>query len=220
MSIGIFLPITPVDAVAISFDGIPVMSDANSMVLSQSAIPSSPVKQFAFPLFATTTSKKLARFCVALASLIMSVDENFENIIVNKDVVDFIVSYLIKIYTSPVFKLDVYAKEYRSYSEYNDEDVKNLQGIYSNNSTFIDFLATQSRTSRSNLLSISGIESSKFSSLFNKMVHYKFIRINTDNVYPTDKFRKVYNLINKDFKTDIGNKVENSVGVEFINDLV
>ena len=173
-----------------------------------------------FPLFATTTSKKLARFCVALASLIMSVDESFENIIVNKDVVDFIVSYLIKIYTSPVFKLDVYAKEYRSYSEYTDEDIKNLQSIYSNNSTFIDFLSTQSRTSRSNLLSISGIESNKFSILFNKMVHYKFIRINTDNVYPTDKFRKVYNLINKDFKTDIGNKVENSVGVEFINDLV
>ena len=54
MSIGIFLPITPVDAVAISLDGMPVMPDANSMVLSQSAIPASPVKQFAFPLFTTT----------------------------------------------------------------------------------------------------------------------------------------------------------------------
>ena len=54
MSIGIFLPITPVDAVAISLDGIPVISDANWMVLSQSAIPSAPVKQLALPLFATT----------------------------------------------------------------------------------------------------------------------------------------------------------------------
>ena len=51
------------------------------------------------------------------------------------------------------------------------------------------------------------------------MVAYKFIRLNNDNVYPTNKFRKVYNLIDKNFKTDIGNKVENSSGVEFINNL-
>jgi hypothetical protein len=51
------------------------------------------------------------------------------------------------------------------------------------------------------------------------MVANKFIRLNNDNVYPTNKFRKVYNLINKDFRTDVGNKVENSSGVEFINDL-
>ena len=172
-----------------------------------------------FPLFGTTTSKKLARFCVALASLVMEVDESYENIIVTKEIVDFIVEYLISIYTSPVFKLREYALDYRSYSEYTDKDVKNLQSLYAHNSTFIDFIGTQNRTTRSNLLSISGLESAKFSPLFNKMVAYKFIRLNNDNVYPTNKFRKVYNLIDKNFKTDIGNKVENSSGVEFINNL-
>lgn len=172
-----------------------------------------------FPLFGTTTSKKLARFCVALASLIMNVDESYENIIVTKEIVDFMVDYLKEIYTSPVFKLREYALDYRAYSDYTDKDIKNLQDLYSNNSTFIDFISTQNRTTRSNLLSISGLESSKFSPLFNKMVACKFIRLNNDNVYPTNKFRKVYNLINKDFKTDIGNKVANSNGVEFINDL-
>ena len=172
-----------------------------------------------FPLFGTTTSKKLARFCVALASLVMEVDESYENIIVTKEIVDFIVEYLISIYTSPTFKLREYALDYRSYSEYTDKDVKNLQSLYAHNSTFIDFIGTQNRTTRSNLLSISGLESSKFSPLFNKMVAYKFIRLNNDNVYPTNKFRKVYNLIDKNFKTDIGNKVENSSGVEFINNL-
>ena len=172
-----------------------------------------------FPLFGTTTSKKLARFCVALASLVMNVDENYENIIVTKEIVDFMVKYLISIYTSPVFKLREYALDYRSYSDYNDKDIKNLQDLYAHNSTFIDFIATQNRTTRSNLLSISGIESNKFSPLFNKMAAYKFIRLNNDTVYPTNKFRKVYNLIDKDFKTDVGNKVANSSGVEFINDL-
>ena len=69
MSIGIFLPITPVDAVAISVDGIPVMMEANSMVLSQSSIPSWPVKQFAFPLF-TTTKDIFPPFIISLVWMI------------------------------------------------------------------------------------------------------------------------------------------------------
>lgn len=173
-----------------------------------------------FPLFGTTTSKKLARFCVALASLLMNVDDSFENIIVTKEIVDFMKDYLIKIYTSQTFKLRDYAIDYRSYSEFNDEDIKHLQDLYANNSTFIDFIGTQNKTTRSNLLSISGLDGAKFAPLFNKMVAYKFIRLNNDNVYPTDKFRKVFNRINKDFKTDIGNKVENSNGGEFITNLV
>lgn len=172
-----------------------------------------------FPLFGTTTSKKLARFCVALASLLMNVDDSYENIIVTKDIVDFMSDYLIKIYTSPVFKLRDYALDYRAYSEYNEKDIEELQRLYANNSTFIDFIGTQNRTTRGNLLSISGLDGTKFSPLFNKMVAFKFIRLNGDNVYPTNKFRKVYNLINKEFRTDLGNKVANSNGVEFINNL-
>ena len=172
-----------------------------------------------FPLFDVTTSQKLARFCVALASLVMSVDDSYENIVVTKEIVDFMTTYLTKLYSSQAFKLDKYALDYKSYSDFNEEDIKNLQSVYANNSTFIDFISTQNRTTRSNLMSISGLESSKFAPIFNKMVSYKFIRLNNDNVYPTDKFRKVYNRIDKSFKTDIGNKVANSVGVEFMNDL-
>lgn len=172
-----------------------------------------------FPLFGTTTNKKLAKFCVALASLIMNVDESYENIIVTKEIVDFMCDYLIKIYTSPVFKLREYALDYRAYSEYTDKDISDLQDLYAHNSTFIDFISTQNRTTRSNLLSISGLDSNKFAPVFNRMVAYKFIKLSGDNVYPTNKFRKVYNLIDKEFRTDIGNKVANSSGVEFINGL-
>lgn len=172
-----------------------------------------------FPLFGTTTNKKLAKFCVALASLIMNVDESYENIIVTKEIVDFMSDYLIKIYTSPVFKLREYALDYRAYSEYTDKDISDLQDLYAHNSTFIDFISTQNRTTRSNLLSISGLDSNKFAPVFNRMVAYKFIKLSGDNVYPTNKFRKVYNLIDKEFRTDIGSKVANSNGVEFINGL-
>ena len=179
-----------------------------------------------FPLFGTTTSKKLARFCVALASLLVNVDESYENIIVTKDIVDYMVKYLISIYDNPVFKLRDYAEEYREYSNCTDNDIKDLQDLYARNATLFNFLNGQSRTSRANLLSVSGLDNSKFFAIFNKLVARKFIRLNLDNVYPTDKFRKAFNRIDKSFTTDTGSMINvvdkaetNDSGVVFINDL-
>ena len=176
-----------------------------------------------FPLFGTTTSKKLARFSVALASLLVNVDDTYENIIVTKDIVDYMVKYLTSIYNNDVFKLKDYADEYREYSNCTDADVKDLQDLYARNATLFNFLNGQSRTSRSNLASVSGLEGSKFFAIFNKLVARKFIRLNLDNVYPTDKFRKAYNKIDKSFTTDTGSmintKESNDTGVVFINDL-
>ena len=161
-----------------------------------------------FPVFGTTTDKKLARFCVALASLLVNVDESYENIVVTKEIVDYMVKYLTSIYDNQVFKLKEYADEYKAYSICTDEDVAALQTLYVNNSTLLDFLSKQSSTSRSNLATVAGLENSKFYLIFNKLVALKFIRLNRDNVYPTDKFRKAFSKISKDLATDSGVLVE------------
>lgn len=150
-----------------------------------------------FPVFGTTTPKKLARFSVALASLLMRTDDDMENIIVTKDIVDYMVKFLTELYTEPSFKLDLYKEEYDSYNEYTKEDVKGLEKIYPANTILLDFLSKQSRTTRGNLKTISGLEGDRFNPVFNQLVTYKFIRINMDTVYPTEKFRKVFPLINK-----------------------
>lgn len=172
-----------------------------------------------FPLFGTTTNQKLARFCVAMSSLLMNVSDDYENVIVTKDIVDYTVEWLKSIYNNNIFRLRDYAMDYRSYSNYTPSDINNLQSIYTNNSTLIDFISTQNKTTRSNLMSISGCEVAKFAAIFNKLVGSKFIRLSGDTVYPTDKFRKVYNIINKEFRTDLGNKVENSNGLDYIEGL-
>ena len=180
-----------------------------------------------FPLFGTTTDKKLARFCVALASLLVNVDETYENIIVTKEIVDYMVDYLKKNYSSRVFKLDRYAREYRDYSNCTDEDIKCLQDLYAKNATLLNFLNSQSRTTRANLSSVSGLDNQKFSFVFNKLVAKKFIRLSMDNVYPTDKFRKAFNDIDKTFAIDTGSSLiesntevdSSNPGVVFINDL-
>ena len=174
-----------------------------------------------FPLFGTTTSKKLARFSVALASLLVNVDETYENVIVTKEIVDYMVEYLDSIYDDDVFKLKTYADEYREYSVCTDKDIKDLQELYARNATLFNFLNGQSKTTRANLSSVSGLESGKFCPIFNKLVARKFIRLSMDNVYPTDKFRKAFNRIDKKFTTDTGSLIEKDLdpgnpGVEFV----
>ena len=177
-----------------------------------------------FPLFGTTTSKKLARFCVALASLLVNVDETYENIIVTKEIVDYMVEYLTSIYADNTFKLKDYAEEYKEYSECTNKDIQDLQELYARNATLFNFLNGQSKTTRANLSSVSGLESGKFCPIFNKLVARKFIRLSMDNVYPTDKFRKAFNQIDKKFTADTGSLIdkdmeETNPGVVFINDL-
>ena len=176
-----------------------------------------------FPLFGTTTSKKLARFSVALASLLVNVDETYENIIVTKDIVDYMVKHLTKIYDDSTFKLKDYAQEYREYSVCTDKDIKDLQDLYARNATLFNFLNGQSKTTRANLSSVSGLDSGKFFPIFNKLVARKFIRLSMDNVYPTDKFRKAFNRIDRSFTADTGSLIDKDIesdsGVVFINDL-
>lgn len=150
-----------------------------------------------FPVFGTTTAKKLARFSVALASLLLETTEDYSDIVVTKEIVDYVVSFLTSIYSDTSFRLDAYKEEYDSYNEYTKEDITALEKIYPANTILLDFLSKQSRTTRSNLKTISGVEGDKFNPIFNQLVTYKFIRINMETVYPTEKFRKVYPKINK-----------------------
>lgn len=149
------------------------------------------------PIFGTTSSKKLARFSVALASLVLSTDETFTKVVVTKGIVDYIAQFLISIYSADFFKLDQVKKEWESYTVYTDQDIKIVQDIYPSNATMLEFLANQSRTTRANLQAISGKDRDGFSTIFNTLVRYRFIRINMESVYPTEKFRRVFPLANK-----------------------
>lgn len=156
-----------------------------------------------FPLFTTTTALKLARFAVAMASLLVNTDETMEQVIVSNDIVDGVVSYLIKIYDNEVFKLREYKEEYDSYSTLTSKEQAIFQSLYSKNSTVFEFLGHQSLTSRNNLQTISGLDRDGFGKVFNKLVRYKFVRLSKETVYPTQKFRLAMGAINKGFTQDV-----------------
>lgn len=171
-----------------------------------------------FPLFGVTSSLKLARFCVAMASLLMNVDESFENIVVTKEIVDYVCEFLTHVYTEPWFRLDKYKQEYDAYNTVSAEDIAELQHLYPANAVTIDFLSSTSKTSRNNLRTISGLDGDRFNPIFSNLVMKKFIRIEMDFVYPTEKFRKAYRALSKDFITTGTDHLLNSIKGETKNE--
>lgn len=149
------------------------------------------------PIFGTTTSKKLARFCVALASLLTNTDENYEKVIVTKEIVDYMVNFLEKSYKSDGFKLDSVKEEWDSFNKYTPKELEILEDIYPSNATMFEFLAKQSRSNRANLQAVSGKDRDGFNVVFNQLVRLKVIRMSSDNIYPTEKFRKMFKVMRK-----------------------
>lgn len=152
-----------------------------------------------FPIFGTTTNLKLARFSVALASLLMNTDETMEKVIVTKSIVDYMFKFLVSNYDNNTFKLREYKNEFESYAKVDSKDTKKLQELYVKNTVVLEFLEQNSRTSRMNLRTLSGLETDPFSTLFNTLVRHKFIKISGDNVTPTMKFRETMKKIDRSF---------------------
>jgi len=151
-----------------------------------------------FPLFGTTTSLKLARFSVAMASLLVNTDDTFTKVIVSKEIVNEVYRFLISIYDNEVFKLKEYREEYDSYNTITDMEIAEFQRLYGRHTTLFDFIGHQSNTSRNNLRSISGLDGDKFNPVFNALVRLKLIRISGENVFPTQKFRLAMKAVDKD----------------------
>ena len=116
-----------------------------------------------------------------------------------------------KIYDNPIFKLKEYKAEVDSYSTLAEGDVEQLELLWSNNATMLEFLSNQSGTSRNNLRVISGLETDDFSKIFNTLSMYRFVRLQGENVYPTEKFRLGMSKIDKSLRTDTGKFLKDKV---------
>lgn len=164
-----------------------------------------------FTVFSSETDKKIARMASALACMLCCTDD-YKKVYVKKEHVDYIVSFIKKLYDNNVFRLREFANEEKSYKVVVDKDTKELQNIYPKNVTFIDFLANVSKVNRNELQTVSGLNKDEFNKIFNLLVSRKFIKIAKDQVTPTIKFRNTYRIIDKSFNlSDVVIDSENNV---------
>lgn len=175
-----------------------VINDEVGSYIFEKSIELNNIFECSFTVFGSETDKKIARMSAALACMLCSTND-YKNVIVTKEHVDFIVSFLMHIYDNNVFRLREFANEEKSYNLVVESDTKELEKIYPNNVTFIDFLANTSKVNRNELMTVSGLGKDDFSKIFNLLVARKFIKLNRDLVAPTVKFRNTYRVMNKSF---------------------
>lgn len=153
-------------------------------------------------IFGTEAWKKITRLAIAVAGYVISTDDTYENIIVQKEHVDFAVNFFKEIYDNSTFKLKEYAEHERKYSEIDDEGVAFLQSIYDSAPMLVLHLEQEASTTRIVLQSATGLTHDELSKPLNELAKGLFIQFQGYDIVPTERFRLGIARINK--KTHLG----------------
>lgn len=155
-------------------------------------------------IFGTEAWMKVARIAVASAIMLVSTDDNFENVVVKKEHIDWAASFLVRIYDNNVFKLHEFVGEQRKYSEVDDDLVKELQELYLNNATLFNFLEMSSGVPRAVLRDVSGKSNEDFSVVLNEMSRLYLFRWSGSMIIPSERLRKGLAKINRNIRMKEG----------------
>lgn len=148
-------------------------------------------------IFGTEAWKKISRLAIAVAGYLVSTDDNYENIIVLKEHVDYAVSYLKRIYDNPTFKLKEYVTHERKYSQIDDDGVANLQDVYNKCPGLVLQLEQSASATKNMLGASSGLSNDDLNKALNRLSKGLFIRFQNHDIIPTERFRLGLAKINK-----------------------
>lgn len=140
-------------------------------------------------IFGTEAWKKIARVAIAVAGYLVSTDDEFENIIVTKEHVDFAVDFYKKIYDNPTFKLREYVEHERKFSTIDNDGVAALQNLYNKHPSLILQLEQCSSASRPMLCAATGLTNDELSKALNLLTKGLFVRFVNHDIMPTERFR-------------------------------
>ena len=140
-------------------------------------------------IFGTEAWKKLARLAIAVAGYCVSTDEDFQNIIVRKEHVDYAVEYMKSIYDNPTFRLKEYVEHERKYSTTDEDSKYLLQTIYTAAPGVILHLEQEHKTSKGMLSAASGVSSEQLNTITNQLIRGMFIKLSGNDIIPTERFR-------------------------------
>jgi 5S rRNA maturation endonuclease (ribonuclease M5) len=148
-------------------------------------------------LFGPESWKKLARISIATAALVCSMDETGENLIVNKEHVDWANKYLISCYDNDLFKLKEYVENQKRFNVCDDETVHALEGMYRTHSIMLQQLEMSTDMNQRQLQMVSGLDQKEFAKVLNQMSRYGFFEYQGDKIIPTQRFRTAMGRINR-----------------------
>ena len=148
-------------------------------------------------IFGTEAWKKICRLAIAVAGYVVSTDDTFERIIVQKEHVDFAVQFYKHIYDNPTFKLKEYVQHEKQYVTIDAEGVQLLQSIYDKSPTLILQLEQTASTTRNTLAAATGMTSEELNKALNNLTKGLFVKFSSYDIIPTERFRLGVSQINK-----------------------
>ena len=81
-------------------------------------------------LFGTEAWKKICRLAQAIAGYVVSASEDYQNIVVTQECVDYAIEILVDLYDNDVFKFKEYVEMEMRYRSTDEEAIASLQSIY------------------------------------------------------------------------------------------
>lgn len=129
---------------------------------------------------------------------------DFEKIIVTEEHINWAKDFLIRLYDNDVFKLKQFVFEQRKYTEVDENLVRELQDLYTKNSTMFNFLEMTSGVPRATLRDVAGLDNTEFSILLNEMARLYLFKWSGNNLIPSERFRNGLSRINRNVKVERG----------------
>ncbi len=148
-------------------------------------------------IFGTEAWKKITRLAIAIAGTLVSTDSEYNNIIVDKEHVDYAVNFYKRLYDNPTFKLREYVEHERQYSQIDEHGVQNLQDIYNQHPGLVLQLEQCSAASRNVLGASTGLGNDDLNKAMVRLTKGLFIKFEQHDIIPTERFRLGLARINK-----------------------
>ena len=148
-------------------------------------------------IFGTEAWKKVTRLAIAVAGYVVSTDPSYENIIVQKEHVEYAVAMLRELYDNPVFRLKEYVLHERRYNSIDDEGVMLLQLLYAKCPALLLLLEQEARTSRNTLMAAVGLDNTSYNGFMNTLIRGSFVKLSSSEIFPTERFRLGMARINR-----------------------
>lgn len=149
-------------------------------------------------IFGTEAWLKIIRLATAIAGYVCSTDDTYQNIVVQKEHVDYAVNLLLSLYDNSTFRFRNYVEEERQYRNIDNNGIEQLEKTWRTYSVILKHLENQATTNQKNLQAVAGLETTTYNIIISTLVKNKFIRFSGYDIIPTERFRKGMEKINRD----------------------
>lgn len=153
-------------------------------------------------LFGTEAWKKLSRLAIAVAGYVVSTNEDYTQIIVLKEHVDYAEAYMRELYDNSTFKLKEYVQYERQYSTIDADGIAALQDLFTKYPALVLQLEKSAVCSKNMLASAAGLTPDDLNKALSRLTRCLFIQYQGYDIVPTERFRIGLGEVNKQTVTE------------------